>query len=385
MKIHKTRFFGYAALFSIATMTLSNSVRADESMPTTLKEAFAGKFMIGATVNGWMLRDSEHPSLAIVTEQFDCITTANALKWGSFNPKPNEYRFQTPDRFVSFAKDNDITNIGHVLFWHSQTPNWVYEDAEGNTLTREALLARMRQRARLLAKLYGDDIKIWDVVNEAIEEDGSLRKTKFNEIIGDDFIEQAFKIAAEELPADAVLLYNDYGMTKEGRRNTVVAMINDFKSRGIRIDGIGVQGHWSMHRPTLESIDETMTAFAETGASIHVTEFDVDYLGRDAYFGANVDAQMLKANSKNNPYPDGNYPPKADKELADRYEELFGVLLKHSNSIDRVTFWGVTDRDSWLNNFPVRGRTNYPLLIDRKGNYKPALERVVKLASEYGK
>ena len=166
------------------------SARADHH-ETTLREAFAGKFRIGSTISGWFLRDPDHPSLKIAATQFDTVTAANGMKWGVFNPQPGEYHFERVQPYIDFAKQHDLYTIGHCLFWHSQTPSWVYEDDEGNLLSREALLERMRERAKLYAEHWGDVVDLWDVVNESIEGDGSKRKSKFNQIIGDDFEEQA--------------------------------------------------------------------------------------------------------------------------------------------------------------------------------------------------
>ncbi len=386
MTLRSTRFL--SASLSVATLGLLALAAASPALAddheTTLREAFAGKFRIGSTVNGWFLRDPDHPSLKIAAEQFDTVTAANAMKWGVFNPEPGVYHFDRVQPYIDFAQKHDLYTIGHCLFWHSQTPSWVYEDDEGNLLSREALLERMRERAKLYAEHWGDVIDLWDVVNESIEGDGSKRKSKFNQIIGDDFEEQAFRIADEFMPKSAKLIYNDYGMTEPGRRAAVVAMVEDFKAKGVRIDGIGLQGHWSMHRPTVEEIEESILHLASTGLPLHITELDVDFLGRDQFFGAqgaNVDLAARQATPENNPFPDG-LPPAEQERLADRYAEIFAVLLKHADKIERITFWGITDADSWLNNWPARGRTNYPLLFDREGKPKPAFHRVIELATQ---
>lgn len=353
-----------------------------EGPTESLKSVYHNKFLFGATVNDRMLEAKRDPSLHVVQKHFSAITTDNAMKWGVMNPEPGEYKLGVVDRFVEFGQQNNIQLVGHVLYWHSQTPDWVFEDAYGKPLTREALLNRMRERAKLLATRYGDSIKIWDVVNEAINDDGSLRESKFHKIIGPDFIEQAFRIAAEEFPADCKLLYNDYGMDRLGRQGSVVAMLNDFKKRGIKIDGVGLQGHWSMDQPGLQQIDDTLAAYAATGVPMHITELDLDYLGREHFFSADVDMQKLVATPQNNPYPDGNFPATVDAELARRYQDIFELFLKHSASIDRVTFWGVNDGDSWLNGWPVKGRTNYPLLFDRNNKAKPAVDALLKLGLE---
>lgn len=349
----------------------------------SLKAAYADKFLIGATLNNYLVANPNHPTMQTVKQHFSSATIDNAMKWGIFNPQPELYKYTGPDHFVDFTSENNIQAVGHVLYWHSQTPDWVYKDKQGNLLSRGTLLNRMRERAKLMAARYGNTIKIWDVVNEAIEDDGSLRQTMFNKIIGDDFIEQAFIIAQEELPKDSILIYNDYGMTSPGRRDTVVKVVNDLIAKNIKIDGIGVQGHWSMQHPTIQEITTSFDAFISTGLSVHITELDVDYLGREQFFGANVDIKKRVATPQNNPYPDGNFPASADQALGDRYVDIFNLFLKYQQNIERVTFWGVTDKSSWLNDWPVAGRTNYPLLFNRDGTEKKALQRVIRLGESY--
>ena len=370
------------ALVAVLAAPFFQGCATTNASDDTLKSVYNDKFAIGATVNNAMLEENQDPSLKVVKQHFAAITTDNALKWEVMNPTPDEFKLDIVDRFVEFGKKNNIQLVGHVLYWHSQTPDWVFEDDNGNLLTREALLKRMRERAKLLAARYGDSIKIWDVVNEAVNDDGTLRESKYHKIIGPDFIEQAFRIAAEEFPADCKLLYNDYGMDRLGRQKTVVSILNDFKSRGIKIDGVGLQGHWSMDQPSLQAIDDALTAYAATGVPMHITELDLDYLGREHFFSADVDMKKLVATPENNPYPHGQFPASADEELAQRYKAIFGLFLKHADNIDRVTFWGVNDGDSWLNGWPVKGRTNYPLLFNRNNQAKPAVDVLLELGRE---
>jgi len=379
MKIYKISHLAVIATLAIGVFSCSEKSTAQSVNKVTLKEAYADKFLVGATLGASMFTTPNHPSLALAKENFSAITLDNDMKWERINPLPGKFNFEIADKFAQLGVDENIATVGHVLFWHSQTPDWVFKDDEGNLLTREALLERMRERTKMFASRYGDRIKIWDVVNEAIEDDGSLRKSLYNQIIGDDFIEQAFIIADQEMPKDATLIYNDYGMNRVGRRDTVLAMVKDFQQKGVRIDGIGLQGHWGMVNPSAEIIDTTLTLYAATGLPLHITELDVDFLGRDGMTGADVDIQKLTATSLNNPYSDGNVPLAAEAKFAKRYTEIFQQFIKHHNSIDRVTFWGVTDGDSWLNGWPVVGRTNFPLLFKRDGSTKQAHDAVIAL------
>jgi len=351
------------------------SLAADD-LPA-LKDVFAGKFHIGAAIDGGVAQQADNKLRPLVEKHFDSITPANLLKWGPYNPKPGEYNDEAAEAYFAYGKANHQYIVGHCLFWHSQTPQWVFKDDKGADLTREALLERMRERVRRLAKLYGDRTNAWDVVNEAIMEDGSLRGSPFHRIIGPDFVAQAFRIAKEEMPASVAFLYNDYNMENPRRIETVVKLVHDLRAQGLRIDAVGSQAHWRLATPTIEQIEKSIIALRDAGVKVHFTELDIEMLPRNAA-GADVSATQ-KAAPDINPYTAG-LPPELQAQLAQRYADIFALFLKYPGVIERVTFWGVTDGDSWLNNWPVRGRTNYPLLFDRDGKPKPAFAAVVKAA-----
>jgi endo-1,4-beta-xylanase len=368
-----TRRFLTLALASVACATLP-------AAPATLKEAFAEHFLVGAALNSAIITEADHPARALVTRHFGSVTAANAMKWGPFNPEPGVYVYEPADALVAFAEANGMQVIGHTLFWHQQTPRWVFQDATGGEISREALLQRMRERVQLLAKRYGTRVHLWDVVNEAVEDDGSPRKSPWYRILGDDFVPEAFRIAGEELPASVQLIYNDYSMFMPGRRDAVVKMIHDLRARGLRIDGVGMQGHWGLDFPKIEQAEAAIVAFAAAGVRVHITELDVDVLPRSPdMFGADLN-KRAKRTVENDPFT-GGLPPEMQEKLARRYAEIFALFVKHADKIDRVTFWGVTDADSWLNFFPVPGRTNHPLLFDRDNKPKPAFDAVMKVGS----
>ncbi len=356
---------------------------ANEGQPEmkTLKQTFADDFLMGAAISKRSFTGSQQPRTALVARQFNSISSCNMLKWGPFNPKPGVYNYDLADAYVEFGNKHNMYVVGHVLFWHNQTPKWVFEDDTGKQLTRDELLARMRERVRHVAKRYGSRIDAWDVVNESIMENGKLRDSMWTKIIGPDFIEQAFRIADEELPADVELLYNDYSMTGKGKRDGVIRMVRDLKKKGIRIDGVGLQGHWSINGPSPRQIEDSIVAFAETGVDVHITELDIDVLPRKAgMYGADV-SKRFEQDKSMNPYTEG-LPDEMQQRLAKRYADIFQVFVKHSDKVKRVTFWGVADSDSWLNNWPIKGRTSYPLLFDRDGKPKPAYHSVVGLKKD---
>lgn len=370
----------FSAFIAVAALLASASSQERDGEPATLKEAFAGKFLIGCAISASILQVPDHPALALAETQFNSITPTDSMKWDAWNPQPDQFNYEAADAFVDFGTERDMVLIGHPLFWHHQTPNWVFEDDEGKPATRDVLLERMRQRVRQLSKRYGDRVKIWDVVNEAIWNDGTLRQTKFLEIIGDDYIEQAFRIAAEELPDDAVLVYNDYNMFLPARRAAFLAMVKDFREKGVRLDAIGMEGHYALDYPESQQLEDSIVAFAAAGLPIHFTEFDVEVLERLPYIVDDEPIPGLQPDAENNPYADGKLPDAVQQQLADRYAELFAILLKHADKIERITFWGVGDGDSWTNFWPIPGRTSFPLLFDRDYNPKPAFFSVMEEA-----
>jgi len=346
----------------------------------TLKDAFKNDFLVGVALNSFQFTGKDTLADAIVKEQFNSISPENALKWMSIHPKLDSYNFKDADSYVEFGEKNNMFIIGHTLVWHSQVPMWVFQDEKGNAVDRETLLNRMHDHIQTVVGRYKGKIKGWDVVNEALNDDGTLRQTQWMKIIGEDYIEKAFQFAHEADP-DAELYYNDYSLPNSSKRNGAIKLIKNLQSKGIKISGVGMQGHYKMDWPTTAQVDSTIKAFAELGIKVMITEFDIDALPQ-ATFNMGADVSLsVEAREKLNPYKDG-LPDSVQQLLAERYAGLFSVFVNNSKDVSRVTFWGVRDRDSWLNNWPVRGRTSYPLLFDRKGNPKPAYDAVIKIAEQ---
>ena len=348
------------------------------AQPATLKEAFRGIFRIGAAVNQNQFDEKDARDVAIIAAQFDTISPENALKWASIHPRSDGYNFGPADRYVAFGEKYKMFIVGHNLVWHSQTPGWVFKDDQGAPLTRDALLERMHDHIRTVVGRYQGRIGGWDVVNEALNEDGTLRKSPWLNIIGDDYIAKAFQFAHEADPA-AELYYNDYSLENEPKRKGAVELVKKLKAQGIAITAVGLQGHDQLDWPTGKQQSDTIEAFAALGVKVCITELDVDVLPRNAP-GNSADVSATSAGGAGmNPYTAG-LPDAVQQELARRYAELFEIFVKYRATVSRVTFWGVTDGGSWLNNFPMRGRTNYPLLFDREGKAKPAFDAVMGTA-----
>jgi endo-1,4-beta-xylanase len=345
-----------------------------------LKDLMPAGVLIGAALNQAQSDGKDAVSTGIVTRHFNTITPENILKWQNVHPEPDRYAFDAPDRFVDFGQQHGMFVVGHTLVWHQQTPAWVFRGKDGAALNREALLDRMRTHIETVVGRYRGRIHAWDVVNEALEEDGTLRKSPWLDGIGEDFIYKAFEFAHKADPS-AQLYYNDYNLTVPAKRKGALRIVRELKARGLRIDGVGEQGHWLISHPPVEEIDATIAEIGAAAGKCHITELDVDVLPRDTgMYGADLNAKV-KFKAETNLYPDG-LPEQKQQELARRYADIFKVFVKHRDRLARVTFWGVSDRHSWLDNFPVPGRVNHPLLWDRAGKPKPALHTVVSVLRE---
>jgi len=345
---------------------------------STLKDALSGKFLIGAAINDKQASEIDELSLPIITQQFNSITAENCMKSAIIQPKEGEFDFTQSDRFVEFGLKNNMQIHGHTLVWHSQAPAWFFVDDKGNDVSREVLIERMKNHIFTLVERYKGKVTSWDVVNEAIMDDGSLRQNKFFQIIGEDYIRLAFEFAREADP-DAILMYNDYSMAHEGRRNCIVKMINDFKEQGVKIDGIGMQGHMNMSFPPVEEFEKSLLAFAEQGVEVMITELDLTILPWPQQNNSSADISLdFEYQKQMNPYPDG-LPESVEIEWTNRYNEFFQLFLKHSDKISRVTLWGVTDNQTWRNDWPVRGRTDYPLLFDRDYQPKEIVKQIIDM------
>lgn len=338
----------------------------------SLKNTFGDKFLIGAALNTRQSFEQDKEGVKILKQHFNSIVAENCMKSALIHPKEDQYNFFAADSFVNFGEANNMAIIGHCLIWHSQCPPWFFVNENGETASPELLKQRMKDHITTVVSRYKGRVKGWDVVNEAIVEDGSYRKSKFYEILGEEFIPLAFQYAHDADP-NAELYYNDYGMNVPGRRDAVIKLIKSLKQKGLRIDAVGMQGHMGMDYPTVEEFEKSMIAFAEAGVKVMITEWDMSALptvNRTANISDTVDFQK-----ELNPYTNG-LPDSVFEAWNKRMKSFFELFLKHSDIITRVTVWGVCDGDSWKNNFPVRGRTDYPLLFDRNHQIKPFLKEL---------
>lgn len=348
-----------------------------------MKDAYEGAFLVGSAVGGSVVSGADTAARNIVLRQFNTITAENVMKAGPINPRPGVYDFGPADAFVEFGEAHGMFIVGHTLVWHNQTPAWFFQDAAGEPNTPAAQMERLRSHIEAVAGRYAGRVHAWDVVNEVIDNDGSYRPTTWVSSVGsgDELVKAAFRLANQYAPG-AELYYNDFNAWRPAKRDGIVRLVRMLQSEGIRIDGVGMQGHWGLRYPRTEHIEAAIDSFASLGVKVMITELDVDVLPltREGQIIGSVMSdpqfQLEEFESFLDPYREG-LPEEVQQELAERYAHLFRIFYRKRDRIDRVTFWGVHDGVSWKNGYPVPGRTNYPLLFGRDRRPKPALDSVL--------
>lgn len=358
----------------------------------TLKSAFEMKFLVGSALNRWQFSDPSNAQTQLALKHFNSISPENALKWESLHRREGVegFNFEAADQFVDLGVKNNMYIVGHVLVWHSQTPDWVFagdvpnpnavEESSDNTrrrsfgpreyqgprATREELLERMREHIHTVVGRYKGKIHSWDVVNEALADGGPenyLRESLWKQIIGPDFIAKAFEYAHEADP-DAILRYNDYGLENPVKRKKLIRLIKELQAQNVPIHAIGTQAHVNVST-TFEDMDQALEEMKELGLPIHVTELDVNTAVRgQRTTGANI--------GENASATEGGLVDAANQRQAKAYADIFKAFLKHSDSVELVTFWGVNDAVSWR-------RNGTPLLFDGENQPKPAFDAVMDL------
>lgn len=365
MRINKLLLSICAGAMLISSCTAQEAGSQEEP---ALKDLLGNDYLVGAAVNQWQV-DGTTPykfETEAVIKHFNCLTAENCMKSEVINPAKGVFNFKLADQFVDFAQKNNMVIIGHSPMWHSQAARWFFFDDKGNIIGKDTLKQRMKDHIFTVMQHYKGKIKGYDVVNEAIEDDGSYRKSLFYKILGEEWVDWAFECAMKADPA-AELYYNDFSMDKAGKRKTVVEMIKRLKSKGLRIDAVGMQAHIGMNFPQMSELEASAVAFIEQGVKIQFTEVDISILP-NPYEGADV-AANFKYSAEKDPYKNG-VTPEAQTAWNNRMKDFIAMVNRHKDSVLRVTFWGVSDASSWKNNFPIGGRTDYPLPIDRNGKLK---------------
>lgn len=357
-----------AAALLLVTGCMAPSKQVPAQQTPSLKDAFKNDFLIGTALNVAHIQERDQKAAVLIPKQFNAATPENIMKAEHIHPEWGRYDFDMPDKLVEYGKKNNISINAHTLIWHSQMPAFARR-----MQSVDSFRTFFNEHIKTVAGRYKGKVQSWDVVNEALNEDGTMRRSPFLQKLGPDFVTEAFRLAAAADP-QAQLYYNDYNNEQPAKRAGCIALIKKVQDAGVKIDGVGIQGHWHVGRVPFQHIEESIEQYAALGIKVAFTELDIEVLPRN-FQGADV-SQRMQDNPGLNPYKDG-LPDSVQQQLAKDYQQLFELFLKHKDKISRVTFWGVTDGDSWLNGWPVRGRTNYPLLFDRNYEPKPAFYKVV--------
>lgn len=341
---------------------------------TTLKEAYKNSFLIGAALSAAQINEEDSAAGSVISQQFSSITPENVMKCVIINPQWDTYDFTLADKIVDYGKKHNLPVIGHTLIWHSQLAPFVNRIQD-----KDSLHTFFVNHINTIAARYDGKVKGWDVVNEALEEDGTLRKSIFLNKLGEDYIVEAFRLAQKAAP-NTELYYNDYNIEQPKKRAGAIALIKKIQAAGVRIDGVGIQGHWRSYKVPVKDIEDAINEFAALGIKVMFTELDLGVLP-NPWDGDAADVNLkAEYNAKMNAYAAG-LPDSVAAMQAKSYGDLFKLFLKHKDKIGRITFWGVNDGQSWLNDWPIRGRTNYPLLFDRNFKPKPAFDAVINAAT----
>lgn len=347
-----------------------------------LKDAFEGKFVLGAAVNVRQIAGADVKGDSVLVKHFGAIEPENCMKSAEIMPAFGQYQWDLADKYVEFGEKNGLEVYGHCLIWHSQcTPDFCY-DKDGNLIGPDELKARMKQHISTVVGRYKGRIKGWDVVNEAIMEDGSYRESPFFQILGKEFIPWAFQCAQEADP-DCELYYNDYSMHEPKKLDTVIEMVKDLQARGIRIDAVGFQGHVGMDYPDLALYESHIRRVKDdTGLDVCITELDMSILPSITQSadvsGMNFFEAMRNPETRDammeklDPYKDG-IPDDVYAAWNARMGDFLDMFIRNSDAVRRINVWGVSDGDSWKNGWPIPGRHDAPLWVDRNFNLKPFL------------
>ena len=359
-----------AGLF-IAGCSGSKKLSGHAVIPS-LKDVFKNDFAIGTAISATQIEERDSAAAILIPQQFNVVTPENIMKAEAIHTGWDQYNFDLADKLVDYAKKYNIKINAHTLIWHSQLPAFVRR-----LKNADSLRMYVTNHISTVAGRYDGKVYSWDVVNEALNEDGTLRKSIFLQNLGDDFVVDAFRLAQKAAP-HTKLYYNDYNIEQPKKRAGAIALIKKIQAAGVRIDGVGIQGHWRSYDLPLENIEKSIQEFSSLGIEVMFTELDLSVLPNPGPVTADIN-QTAGYSDRINPYKTG-LTDSIQTQLSHAYADLFRLFMKYKAVISRVTFWGVHDGQSWLNNFPVRGRTNYPLLFDRQYQPKPAFYAVVQTA-----
>lgn len=353
---------------------------------TTLKDAYKDAFKIGVAIGRMQTSGRIPQATNLVLQHFNSISPENDMKPEIIHPDPDTWNFGPADEYCQFGKEHGMHIHAHTLVWHNQTPDFFWNNPDGTPKTRAELEETMRSYIETVCKHFNGKVDSWDVLNEVIGEYGEYRDKGWIHAFGDGetVAKLAFKYADMYCDPDIELIYNDFNAWRPAKVDGICKMVEMLRANGIRIDGIGIQGHWGLNYPKNEYIEQAIERYSALGLKVIISELDVDVLPvtKEAQvFGQSLSDPMYQLEEFMeflNPYRNG-LPDEVEDQQAKRYEELFQIFYKYRNVIDRVTVWGLQDANSWKNGYPVARRTNYPLLFKRDYSPHKALDAVLRV------
>ncbi|RZK39574.1 MAG: endo-1,4-beta-xylanase [Pedobacter sp.] len=355
-------------LSAIFACRLVQPAAAQSSTTKGLKDYYKNYFSIGVAVGPGNLHGAE---ASLIKKNFNSITAENAMKMEVLQPAQGKFNWTLADSIVKFAKANQIRIRGHNLCWHEQVPDWFFKDEKGKQVDKATLLERLKTHITAVVGRYKGQIYAWDVVNEAIDDDSNkfLRNSKWFEICGEDYIAKAFEYAHAADPS-AKLFYNDYNTENPEKRDRILRLLSGLKAKGVPIDGIGLQAHWSLNDPTEINLRAAIEKYSAIGLKIQFTEVDVSIYPWE------------KNKREKKPGESDLFTDNLERQQVNQYAMVFKIFREYRDKITNVTFWNISDQYSWLDDYPVRGRKNYPLLFDKNLQPKRAYWEVVNFKSK---
>jgi endo-1,4-beta-xylanase len=347
----------------LSVLTLLASFCTAQDTTRGLKDFYHDYFPIGVAVSP---RSFEGAEGKLMLKHFNSVTPENAMKPGPIHPEENRYFWKDADAIVDFAQQHNLKVRGHTLCWHQQTADWFFKDSKGNKVTKDILLKRLQDHINTVVGRYKGKIYAWDVVNEAIDDNAEnlLRNSLWYEICGEDFIVKAFEFAHAADP-EAILFYNDYNTERPEKRERIYQLLKKLIAKKVPIHGVGLQGHWSIYEPSQNELREAIRQFSSLGLKIQITELDVSIYPWEKFDRARKDGES------------DAFTAELEQKQIDQYKMFFGVFRENKQVITGITFWNISDRYTWLDYYPVRGRKNYPLLFDQQLKPKRAYWEVV--------
>lgn len=396
MKHNALIAIAFAAMAASCGQSAKQPEQQAENQEKILKEVYADAFRIGTSVSRFEIGGRSSKSQEILLKHFNAVSPENDMKPEVIHPNPNTWNFSGADAYIEFGKKNNMWILGHTLCWHNQTPDFFWNDEKGNPKTKQQLFDTIEDYIKVVCTHFLGKVDAWDVINEIVSEDGGYRDLGWVKALGgnqadvDEFVKHVFRCAQKYAP-DTELYYNEFNAWRPSKMAGILRIVDMLRAEGIRIDGVGIQGHWGLNFPKNEYIEQAIDTYAAHGLRVNITELDVDVLPvskEGQVFGweglKNSLYQLEEWETFLDPYKEG-LPDEVEEQQAARYAELLAIFYKHRDQIDRVTWWGISDGISWKNGYPVLNRVNYPLLWKRDFTPHKSLQRVLDVPSQAGK